>query len=181
MTDEGSHFNRIKQTTLYKTEYCRNWAELGHCRYGRKCRYAHGDSELRTIPRHDRYKTQICRAYHVEGACPYGTRCTFIHDIDRPSFSFVRNESRFFANPDRPIWNSKLGLVIDHPISNTPAALPRMISLYTAFAKSPFKRRYSGSSSSSSSSSTASSFSSIGYSSIETEEETILPWIKYIP
>ncbi|KAI9498443.1 hypothetical protein BDB00DRAFT_755050, partial [Zychaea mexicana] len=68
-----------KQSVLYKTEYCRNWTELGQCRYGKKCRYAHGDGELRTVPRHSRYKTQICRAYHVDGACPYGVRCTFIH------------------------------------------------------------------------------------------------------
>ncbi|ORZ01451.1 hypothetical protein BCR43DRAFT_423842, partial [Syncephalastrum racemosum] len=64
---------------LYKTEYCRNWTELGQCRYGRKCRYAHGLGELRQVTRPTRYKTQICRAYHVEGTCPYGVRCTFIH------------------------------------------------------------------------------------------------------
>lgn len=23
--------------TKYKTELCKNWIELGHCRYGRKC------------------------------------------------------------------------------------------------------------------------------------------------
>ncbi|ORX62593.1 hypothetical protein DM01DRAFT_1265778, partial [Hesseltinella vesiculosa] len=71
----------------YKTEYCRNWAEQGTCRqaghrirtYGKKCRYAHGDEELREVPKHNRYKTQICRAYHLEGTCAYGSRCTFIH------------------------------------------------------------------------------------------------------
>ncbi|KAL0074516.1 hypothetical protein F4703DRAFT_1715448, partial [Phycomyces blakesleeanus] len=68
-----------KEASLYKTEYCRNWTELGHCRYGKKCCYAHGSNELRAAPRHNRYKTQICRAYHVEGSCPYGIRCTFIH------------------------------------------------------------------------------------------------------
>ncbi|KAL1934637.1 hypothetical protein VTP01DRAFT_6819 [Rhizomucor pusillus] len=69
-----------KHSTLYKTERCRNWVEVGSCRYGKKCRYAHGDQELRLAPRHSRYKTQICRAFHVEGYCPYGVRCTFIHD-----------------------------------------------------------------------------------------------------
>ncbi|ORZ17808.1 hypothetical protein BCR42DRAFT_325672, partial [Absidia repens] len=64
----------------YKTEYCRNWTELGHCRYGTKCRYAHGANELRKAPRHLLYKTQICRAYHEQGECPYGIRCTFIHE-----------------------------------------------------------------------------------------------------
>ncbi|KAL0090643.1 hypothetical protein J3Q64DRAFT_1627106, partial [Phycomyces blakesleeanus] len=63
----------------YKTEVCRNWSEIGYCRYGKKCQYAHGNKEIRDIPRHNRYKTQLCRAYHEEGACPYGTRCTYIH------------------------------------------------------------------------------------------------------
>lgn len=71
-----------KEVELYKTEACRNWTELGHCRYGKKCRYAHGASELRTVHRHNRYKTQICRAYHMDGSCPYGIRCTFVHDSD---------------------------------------------------------------------------------------------------
>ncbi|KAI9300005.1 hypothetical protein BJ944DRAFT_235200, partial [Cunninghamella echinulata] len=71
---------------LYKTEYCRNWAELGTCRYGTKCRYAHGEMELRMIPRHNRYKTQVCRAYHLDGTCSYGNRCTYIHDdVDFPT------------------------------------------------------------------------------------------------
>ncbi|CAO3629868.1 unnamed protein product [Cunninghamella blakesleeana] len=70
----------LKEILLYKTEYCRNWTELGYCRYGEKCRYAHGENELRATPRHVRYKTQICKAYHQQGECPYGLRCTFIHD-----------------------------------------------------------------------------------------------------
>ncbi|KAI8881440.1 hypothetical protein K501DRAFT_144127, partial [Backusella circina FSU 941] len=68
-----------KEIMLYKTEACRNWTELGSCRYGKKCRYAHGEDELRSVQRHTRYKTQICRAYHTDGSCPYGIRCTFIH------------------------------------------------------------------------------------------------------
>ncbi|KAI9489690.1 hypothetical protein BDB00DRAFT_737615, partial [Zychaea mexicana] len=63
----------------YKTEMCRNWAEMGHCRYGKKCRFAHGDRERRTVQRHARYKTEICRTYHMTGTCLYGVRCTFIH------------------------------------------------------------------------------------------------------
>ena len=49
-------------------------------RYGKKCRFAHGDQELRTVQRHVRYKTEICRTYHMTGTCLYGVRCTFIHD-----------------------------------------------------------------------------------------------------
>ncbi|CAO0795623.1 unnamed protein product [Mucor circinelloides] len=82
-----------KEVVLYKTEFCRNWTELGHCRYGKKCRYAHGELELRTVPRHTRYKTQICRAYHMDGSCPYGIRCTFVHDATDSDISSISSHS----------------------------------------------------------------------------------------
>lgn len=50
--------------------------------YGRKCQYAHGESELRPVYRHKKYKTQICRTFWETGTCPYGVRCTFIHRDD---------------------------------------------------------------------------------------------------
>ncbi|KAI8356188.1 hypothetical protein BD560DRAFT_406796 [Blakeslea trispora] len=68
-----------KQKNLYKTELCRNWEETGHCRYGMKCQYAHGSSDLREVDRHPKYKTQKCRTFHQTGSCPYGSRCTFRH------------------------------------------------------------------------------------------------------
>ena len=37
---------------LYKTELCRSWEEKGTCRYGTKCQFAHGEDELRNVPRH---------------------------------------------------------------------------------------------------------------------------------
>ena len=46
---------------LYKTELCRSWEEKGSCRYGSKCQFAHGEEELRKVPRHPKYKTEICR------------------------------------------------------------------------------------------------------------------------
>lgn len=36
----------------YKTEPCRSWEELGTCKYGDKCQFAHGPDELRNIDRH---------------------------------------------------------------------------------------------------------------------------------
>ncbi|KAI9031009.1 hypothetical protein CLU79DRAFT_831539 [Phycomyces nitens] len=114
-TSPSSIANQEKQSILYKTEVCRNWSEIGHCRYGKRCQYAHGNKEIRNTPRHNRYKTQPCRAYHEEGACPYGTRCTYIHEIYPPGLTqtdkstsvhvkymetpiniSTRNESRFF-------------------------------------------------------------------------------------
>ncbi|ORZ03696.1 hypothetical protein BCR43DRAFT_430227, partial [Syncephalastrum racemosum] len=68
-----------KKPELYKTEMCRNWTEMGQCRYGKKCRFAHGQHEMRQVQRHVRYKTEICRTYHRTGTCLYGVRCTFIH------------------------------------------------------------------------------------------------------
>jgi len=66
----------------YKTELCRQFEEHGSCRYGDKCQFAHGDSELRTLARHPKYKTEMCRTFHTTGFCPYGLRCHFIHNDD---------------------------------------------------------------------------------------------------
>lgn len=59
-------------------------------RYAKKCRFAHGQEELRCVQRHARYKTEICRTFHLTGTCLYGVRCTFIHDdqqVTSPSLS----------------------------------------------------------------------------------------------
>ncbi|KAL9539976.1 hypothetical protein MBANPS3_009949 [Mucor bainieri] len=81
-----------KDIVLYKTECCRNWEEKGHCRYGKRCRYAHGREELRPILRSNQYKTKICKAYHDNGSCSYGIRCTFIHQVnatDRNHYNLI--------------------------------------------------------------------------------------------
>ncbi|KAI8967294.1 hypothetical protein BDF20DRAFT_829797 [Mycotypha africana] len=90
-----------KDIKLYKTEFCRNWTELGHCRYNKKCRYAHGEGELRVVPRHNRYKTQICRAYFGDGTCPYGIRCNFIHNSHTPHGSGSNNDNSNKSLPKR--------------------------------------------------------------------------------
>ncbi|XP_041090606.1 mRNA decay activator protein ZFP36-like [Polyodon spathula] len=63
----------------YKTELCRSFEESGICKYGSKCQFAHGASELRTLNRHPKYKTEMCRTFYNFGYCPYGTRCHFLH------------------------------------------------------------------------------------------------------
>ena len=63
----------------YKTELCRPFDEVGECKYGDKCQFAHGVHELRRLPRHPKYKTELCRTFHSNGFCPYGPRCHFIH------------------------------------------------------------------------------------------------------
>jgi len=66
----------------YKTELCRQFEESGSCRYGLRCRFAHGRAELRCVARHPKYKTDLCRTFHTVGLCPYGQRCHFIHNED---------------------------------------------------------------------------------------------------
>ncbi|KAJ5068031.1 protein tis11 [Anaeramoeba ignava] len=68
-----------QKSPLYKTELCKSWEENGFCKYGQKCQFAHGYSELRFVPRHPKYKTQICQSFHTNGFCSYGKRCRFLH------------------------------------------------------------------------------------------------------
>ncbi|KTW28121.1 hypothetical protein T552_01981 [Pneumocystis carinii B80] len=70
------------KTDLYKTELCRNWEENRECRYGLKCQFAHGYSELRNLLRHPKYKTSPCKTFMEIGFCPYGQRCCFSHVKD---------------------------------------------------------------------------------------------------
>ena len=69
-------------STRYKTEMCRPFLEYGYCKYGDKCQFAHGEHEVREVPRHPKYKTELCRTFHAKGFCPYGSRCHFIHSMD---------------------------------------------------------------------------------------------------
>ncbi|CUS11887.1 unnamed protein product [Tuber aestivum] len=69
-----------KTNALYKTEMCRNWNEVGDCRYGRSCQFAHGQKELRAVPRHGQWKTKTCLAW-LHGGCTYGSRCCYAHEV----------------------------------------------------------------------------------------------------
>lgn len=69
-------------TVRYKTELCRPFQDYGFCRYGDKCQFAHGEDDLKLLPRHPKYKTDLCRTYHTRGFCPYGSRCHFIHNLE---------------------------------------------------------------------------------------------------
>lgn len=42
-----------------QTELCRSWEEMGSCRYGAKCQFAHGREDLRPVQRHPKYKTEV--------------------------------------------------------------------------------------------------------------------------
>lgn len=66
----------------YKTELCRQFIENGGCKYGDKCQFAHGISDLKDVNRHPKYKTDYCKTFHSKGFCPYGPRCHFIHELN---------------------------------------------------------------------------------------------------
>ncbi|ODQ53262.1 hypothetical protein SAICODRAFT_47281, partial [Saitoella complicata NRRL Y-17804] len=63
----------------YKTELCKSWEVNGSCRYGNKCQFAHGQTQLKSVQRHPRYKTEPCETFIMTGSCPYGDRCCFLH------------------------------------------------------------------------------------------------------
>ena len=90
---DQAHFHQDGQvlplnTKKYKREMCKNWTEVGFCRYGHKCQYAHGHDELAEIDRiteaqarlNEKYKSQNCRQFYREKLCPYGKRCHFRHE-----------------------------------------------------------------------------------------------------
>jgi len=68
--------------TKYKTEMCKNWIEVGYCRYGSKCQFAHGDQELmgKQAPSNSKYKSKQCTTFQEKLFCPYGKRCLFRHE-----------------------------------------------------------------------------------------------------
>lgn len=64
----------------YKTELCKSFVEEKFCKYGNKCRYAHGESELVIKTKNVNYKKKMCKSFFNEGFCTYGIRCNFQHD-----------------------------------------------------------------------------------------------------
>ena len=78
-------------SSRYKTELCRSFAEVGNCKYGDKCQFAHGGHELRIITRHPKFKTENCKSFHSTGFCPYGPRCHFIHNSEESKKNILNN------------------------------------------------------------------------------------------
>ena len=81
-----------EEDTTKKTEMCNNFLEFGTCRYGQKCRYAHGQQELKQTFRGYGWKRVKCRNYHGIGICMFGVRCNFIHDESEEELAQIRGE-----------------------------------------------------------------------------------------
>ncbi|KAL6945262.1 hypothetical protein ACO0QE_002711 [Hanseniaspora vineae] len=73
--------NKINKS-LYKTELCESFVTTGKCRYGNKCQFAHGLSELKLKDVTDNYRTKHCSSWIKYGYCKYGNRCLFKHGDD---------------------------------------------------------------------------------------------------
>ena len=76
-----------RKAETHKTIPCRAWKDTGRCNYGSRCKFAHGDEDLRKVPEepakifnNPRYRTELCVKYHLLGSCPYGERCSYIHE-----------------------------------------------------------------------------------------------------
>lgn len=97
----GGAPSAVAPSSRYKTELCRSFAEVGACKYGDKCQFAHGEDELRTVTRHPKFKTENCKSFHTTGFCPYGPRCHFIHnDESKPKqMSDVNSSSGLQPQP----------------------------------------------------------------------------------
>lgn len=72
-----------------KTEMCETWGLYGFCVFGRKCMYAHGLDDLRTLDQPPRYKSEACRNYNSADGCPYGKRCMYKHSFRLPIFQKI--------------------------------------------------------------------------------------------
>jgi hypothetical protein len=86
----------------FKTELCNNLIELGSCKYGDRCHYAHGAHELRQVSRrHPKYRTEKCKNFELTGRCPFGPRCSYVHpkpDLD----SMIEQLTRYVQHTKAP-------------------------------------------------------------------------------
>lgn len=86
----------------FKTELCNNLIELGSCKYGDRCHYAHGPTELRQVSkRHPKYRTESCKNFELTGKCPFGPRCSYVHpkpDLD----SMIEQLSKYMKHTKAP-------------------------------------------------------------------------------
>ena len=86
----------------YKTEMCKNFMELGECKFGPKCYYAHFGHELKVATyKHKNYKTQLCKPFHSDGFCDFGARCAFIHT--KPDVDEILVKLNLFLNSAPPM------------------------------------------------------------------------------
>ncbi|KAI1698769.1 zinc finger c-x8-C-x5-C-x3-H type (and similar) domain-containing protein [Ditylenchus destructor] len=96
--------SRFEQT--FKTVMCKSWLETLSCRFGGRCKFAHGVSELRhvdhlhSLASNPKYKTRLCVIYINKGICPYGHLCLFIHPNSAAGNTDVNNDNDPISSPE---------------------------------------------------------------------------------
>ena len=81
-------------TAYYKTKLCTMFESTGACPYGNMCSFAHGQEDLREVPRVStaslmQRKTKLCNKFNTPQGCPYGDRCNFLHDMSAQPFTLA--------------------------------------------------------------------------------------------
>lgn len=56
----------------YKTELCKEFQIQNYCKYGAKCKFAHGREELNKKINSTKFKSKLCKSYYNQGFCRYG-------------------------------------------------------------------------------------------------------------
>lgn len=71
----------LEENPKYKSTLCSWYIQGARCPNGNVCHFAHGEHELRAIPRPKfKYKTQVC-SYYAAGHCGNGSACHFAHGL----------------------------------------------------------------------------------------------------
>lgn len=122
ITKSEDGIQTLESASRYKTEMCRPFEETGHCRYGSKCQFAHGNRELRGLNRHPRYKTEFCRTFHTTGFCTYGQRCNFIHNEDERRIPPPSSTTTASYRQQTLQTNEHLPLTVSNSSGSSPAS-----------------------------------------------------------
>nr|BBA49185.1 zinc finger protein 36, C3H1 type-like 2 [Oryzias latipes] len=80
----------------YKTKLCWFFAKNGVCKYGGKCRYAHGYGDLRSL----QLKMNLCHHFYKGRPCLHGGSCGFIHNSHQLLPAQPTSEPRAALNKD---------------------------------------------------------------------------------
>lgn len=62
----------------YKTELCKSFINFSKCKYGYRCRFAHGLNDLISKKRKVKSSAE-CQAFVIVGFCKYGEKCELTH------------------------------------------------------------------------------------------------------
>lgn len=69
----------LEENPKFKSTLCSWYVQGARCPNGNECHFAHGESELRSVPRPKyKYKTQVC-TYYAAGHCGNGSACHYAH------------------------------------------------------------------------------------------------------